>query len=61
MRRYFPQWMAKFKDVRRNKSYLTRYSKMSWYIDTKNSVMSDPEGLRQMNAEQVLKVLFHEV
>lgn len=61
MRRYFPQWMAKFKDVRRNKSYLTRYSKMSWYIDTKNSVMSDPEGLRQMNAEQVLKVIFHEV
>ena len=61
MRRYYPEWMAKYKDVRRSISYLKRYSKMSWYIDTQNSVMSDPEGLRNMNAEQVLQIIFHEV
>ena len=60
MRRYYPEWMAKYKDVRKNMSYLRNYSKMSWYIDTENSVMSDPEGLRDMSAEQVLQIIFHE-
>jgi hypothetical protein len=34
---------------------------MSWYVDGRqNSVMSDPEGLRNLNAAQVLNVIFHE-
>ena len=60
MKKYYPEWYSKFKDVRRGMAYLKSYSKMSWYIDTPNSVMSDPEGLRGMNAAQVLKVIFHE-
>lgn len=60
MRRYYPEWMAKYKDVRRSISYLRSYSKMSWYIGTEKCVMSDPDGLRNMNAEQVLRVIFNE-
>lgn len=60
MRRYYPEWYAKYPDVSRGKDYLRKYSRMSWNIGTKNSVMSDPEGLRNMSAEAVLKVIFHE-
>ena len=61
MRKYYPEWFAKYKDVRRSISYLKSYSKMAWYIDTPKSVMSDPDKLRSKNAEQVLRILFHEV
>ena len=60
MRRYFPEWYAKYPDVSRGIDYLKRYSRMSWNIGTQNSVMSDPEGLRNMRADAVLKVIFHE-
>ena len=58
MKKYFPQWMKKYKDVSRGSSYVKNYSRMSWYIGKKNSVMTDPEGLRNKNASQVLKILF---
>ena len=61
MRKYYPEWFAKYKDVRKSISYLKSYSKMAWTIGTGKSVMSDPDGLRNMNAEQVLRVIFHEV
>jgi len=61
MSTYYPEWYDKYPDVSRGTSYLTRYSKMSWYIGKTNSVMSDPEGLRSMSAEEVLKVIFGEV
>ena len=58
MKKYFPKWMKKYKDVSRGSSYLKNYSRMSWYIGKKNSVMTDPEGLRNKTASQVLKILF---
>ncbi len=58
MKKYYPEWYAKFPDVSRSSSYLTSYSKMSWYIDEEKSVMSDPEGLRKMDAAHVLKAIF---
>ncbi len=63
MKKYYPAWMKKFKktsELRRGYSYLTSYSQMQWYIDRENSIMSDPEGLRKMSADKVLKVLFNE-
>ena len=60
MKKYYPKWWKKYKDVSRSYSYLRSYSKMSWYIGKKNSVMTDPEGLRNMTASQVLKILFRE-
>ena len=58
MKKYFPEWYKKYPDVSRGTDYLRRYSKMSWYIDRTKSVMSDPDGLRQMSAEKVLEVIF---
>ncbi len=60
MKRYYPEWMSKYKDVSRGKSYIKSYSRMAWYTSGTNSVMSDPEGLRNMPADQVLKIIFNE-
>ena len=58
MKKYYPEWYKKFPDVSRGRQSLTGYSRMRWHLGTKNSVMSDPDGLRKMNASQVLKVIF---
>ena len=60
MKKYYPEWFKKFPDVSRGSSYLNSYARMRWYLGTKNSVMSDPEGLRTMSAPEVLKVIFNE-
>lgn len=60
MKKYYPEWYKRYPDVSRSSSYLNSYSRMRWYLGTKNSVMSDPEGLRKMNAAKVLKVIFNE-
>lgn len=61
MKKYYSAWYKRYPDVRRGKSYLTSYHRMRWSIGKKNSVMSDPEGLRNMSADKVLKIIFHEV
>ena len=58
MSKYYPDWYSKFPKVSRGTSYLTSYAQMRWYISTKNSMMSDPEGYRNKNASQVLRNLF---
>lgn len=58
MKKYFPKWYKKYPDVSRGTSYLRYYSKLKWYIGKKNSVMTDPDGLRNKNASKVLKILF---
>ncbi len=57
MRTYFPSWYAKYPDCSRGTFYLTGFGRMRWYL-TSNSVMTDSEGLRNMNAAQVLKSIF---
>ncbi len=59
MKHFYPAWYKKFPDVSRGKSYLRAYSRMRWYVDGRpNSVMTDPEGLRNMDAASVLRILF---
>ncbi len=58
MKKYYPEWYKKYPDVSRSSAYLNRYARMRWNLGTKNSVMSDPDGLRKMNAKQVLRVIF---
>lgn len=59
MKKYYRAWYTKYPDIRRPISYLTSYGRMSWYVDGRpDSVMSDPEGLRNKSAEEVLQVLF---
>ena len=58
MSKYYPGWYAKYPKVSRGVSYLTSYNQMRWYLGTKKSMMSDPEGYTNKNAAQVLKDLF---
>ena len=57
MKKYYPAWYKKYPDCSRGTTYLTSYGRMRWYL-TGNSVMTDSEGLRNMNASQVLKSIF---
>lgn len=46
-----------FRDI----SYLTDYDQLSWYVDGREgSLLTDPDGLREMKVEDVLKFLFNE-
>lgn len=57
MKKYYPAWYSKYPDCSRGTTYLTSYGRMRWYL-TGSSVMTDSEGLRHMNASQVLKSIF---
>lgn len=59
MKKYYPDWYRKYPGCSRGSSYLTDYAQMRWDI-TGNAIMADPDGYRQMTAEQILKDLFSE-
>ena len=57
MEQYFPEWSAKFKTKIRDEKYLSHFGQMRW--DTSGrSIMTDPDGYQNMNAEEVLADLF---
>ena len=58
MKKYYPAFNSKFPDTSRSSSYLTNYAQMRWFVGKTTSLMSDPEGYRYMNAQQVLQDLF---
>ena len=57
MKKYFPQYYKKYPNCARGSSYLTDYAQMRWNVSG-TSVMSDPDGYRNMTADQILKDLF---
>lgn len=61
MEKYFPEEAARYKNYSRAGSeydtYMRDFSEIKW----KNEVLSDPDGYRSMNAEEVLKDLFENV
>lgn len=57
MKKYYPEWYKKYPDCSKGSSYLTQSSRMRWDLSGK-SIMSDPDGYRNMSAEQILKDLF---
>ncbi|EFM40170.1 hypothetical protein HMPREF0379_0094 [[Eubacterium] yurii subsp. margaretiae ATCC 43715] len=59
MKKYFHSWYAKYPPKTLELSYLKKYDQMRWNIG-KNGVIQDEEGLADMNASQVLKVIFDE-
>ena len=59
MKKYYPSWYAKYPPKTLELSYLKKYDQMHWNIG-KNGVLQDEEGLADMNASQVLKVIFDE-
>ncbi len=58
MGRYFSEWHSRYPKCSRGTSYLTNYNQMRWNVQ--NGIIKDPDGLSQMQAGQVLKVLFNE-
>lgn len=59
MKQYYPDWYKKYPDCSVNQLFLTHYSCMRWDY-TGRKVMWDPEGIRNMSAEKVLKLLFEQ-
>lgn len=59
MKTYYPEWYKKYKVKILDKSYLRSYHQMRWNIG-ENQILRDEEGLRSMNAKQVLSKLFYE-
>lgn len=57
MKKYFPEWYKKYPGCTASRSYLTQYAQMRWDISG-DAVMTDPDGYRNMSAEQILKDLF---
>jgi hypothetical protein len=57
MKKYFPRWYRRYPDSSRGTSYLTDYSRMRWALSGNRSVLSDPDGLAEMSAGQVLSLL----
>ncbi len=54
MSEHFPDWYAKYPKCSRPYSYLTDSSSMRWHSD----VLSDDEGLYDMTADEIAKLIF---
>ena len=59
MSSYYPAWYNKFPSVKVDYSYLTDFSQMTWDVSG-NALLSDPDGIVNKSAEQVLASLFSE-
>ncbi|MDO4522904.1 MAG: hypothetical protein Q4B57_07145 [Eubacteriales bacterium] len=57
MKKYFPKWYKKYPENARGVGYLRDYHRMRWDLSGK-TIMTDPDGYRNMSAKQVLKDLF---
>lgn len=57
MSTYYPEWYKKFPNVKTSYSFLMNYDQMTWDVSG-NALLSDPEGITNMSAEQVLVMLF---
>lgn len=57
MKTYFPEWYKKYPSCSVSSSYLSGYSQMRWNISG-NSIMTDPDGYRNMSADEILADLF---
>lgn len=57
MKKYFPEWYAKYPDCTAGSSYLTQYAQMRWDISG-DAVMTDPDKYRNKSADRILRDLF---
>lgn len=57
MSKYYPEWYKKYPNCAKGSSYLSHYARMRWDLSGKK-IMTDPDGYRNMSAEQILKDLF---
>lgn len=59
MKKFYKSWYNRYPNVSKGTSYLSHYAQMRWKTTGKGIVLSDPDGYRNMSAEEVLKDLFH--
>ena len=65
MSRYYPEWYSRYPVVLRPYHTYTdmmsdiNAGKFSWDVSGKG-ILTDPEGIRSMKPEEILKILFHE-
>lgn len=58
MKKYYPSWYKKYPSNKRSKKYLSHFGQMRWNTGNSSTMMTDPDGYQNMNAQQVLKDLF---
>ncbi|MGN0355076.1 MAG: hypothetical protein ACI4EI_08360 [Muricoprocola sp.] len=56
MKKYYPEYYKRYGGCSRNVTYLQLYNRFRWKIN--GTVMSDPDGYRDMTADKILKDLF---
>ena len=59
MKKFYKSWYNRYPNVSKGTSYLSHYAQMRWKTTGDGIVLSDPDGYRNMSAEEVLKDLFH--
>ena len=59
MKKFYKSWYNRYPNVSKGTSYLSHYAQMRWKTTGEGIVLSDPDGYRNMSAEEVLKDLFH--
>lgn len=61
MKTYHEDWYEKYPVCWRGAEYLTDYDQMTWYVNgEEGSILTDPDNIKDMSVEEVLKVLFDE-
>ena len=58
MKKFYKSWYNRYPNVSKSSAYLSHYAQMRWKTAGKNIVLSDPDGYRNMSAEEVLEDLF---
>ncbi len=56
MKRYYRDWYDRYPSCSKDSSYLSHYGQMRWKLD--GSVMTDPDGYRNLSAKKILKDLY---
>lgn len=57
MKKYYPQWYAKYPNCAKDAGYLTSYAQMRWDVSGE-AVMTDPDHYRDKSADEILEDLF---
>lgn len=58
MKTHYPEWYARYPECWRGANYFN-FDQMSWHVNGEpGSILSDPDNIQQMTAEQVLKLFF---
>ncbi len=57
MKEHYPNWYEKYGHTMESKDYLPKADRMCWDVSG-SGVMSDPEGYREMTAEELLSKLW---